>query len=97
MNTDNVLLEAEPREILGKHVKLLRAQGLVPGNIYGGGRPSIPVQLPEKSVTLRVLRSAPSTRFTLELADGPRQVQVREIQRHPISRQVLHVDFQELA
>lgn len=95
MNSDTVMLEAEPREILGKQVKLLRARGLVPGNIYGGGRPSTPVQLPEKTVALRVLRSARSTLFRLELADGPRQVQVREIQRHPISRQVLHVDFQE--
>jgi large subunit ribosomal protein L25 len=95
LSVNTVMLEAEIREILGKNVKILRARGLVPGNIYGGGRPSTPVQIPEKSVTLRVLRSAPSTLFTLDLADGPRQVQVREIQRHPISRQVLHVDFQE--
>ena len=95
MNSATVVLEAEPREILGKQVKSLRAQGLVPGNIYGGGRPSTPVQLPERIVAQRVLRSARETVFTLELADGPRQVQVREIQRHPISRQVLHVDFQE--
>jgi large subunit ribosomal protein L25 len=97
LNSDTVMLEAEPRKILGKQVKSLRARGVVPGNIYGGGRPSTPVQLPEKTVTQRVLRSARSTLFTLELADGPRQVQVREIQRHPISRQVLHVDFQEQA
>jgi large subunit ribosomal protein L25 len=91
------VLEAEPRKILGKQVKSLRAQGLVPGNIYGGGRPSTPVQVPERLVTQRVLRSARSTLFTLNLAAGPRQVEVREIQRHPISRQVLHVDFQERA
>jgi large subunit ribosomal protein L25 len=97
LNSDTIMLEAEPRKILGKQVKSLRAQGLVPGNIYGGGRPSTPVQLPERVVAQRVLRSARSTLFTLDLADGPRQVEVREIQRHPISRQVLHVDFQEQA
>jgi large subunit ribosomal protein L25 len=92
---DTVTLEAEPRQILGKYVRTLRARGLVPGNIYGGGRPSTPIQIPEKVVSLVVLRSPRSTVFSLALPDGARQARVREIQRHPTGGQVIHLDFQE--
>ena len=90
----NVTLEAEPRTVLGKKVKLLRAQGLVPANVYGHGRESIPLQLPEKLVVQRVARASRSMLFSLVLNGGePTNVLVKEVQRHPTSGKVLHVDF----
>jgi large subunit ribosomal protein L25 len=94
---DTVTLEAEPRVILGKNVRTLRAQGLIPANVYGAGRPSTPVQLDERDFVHRLLRSSRSTPVTLQLADGSRQVLIREVQRHPTSGRVLHVDFQDQA
>ena len=37
--------EAEPRDILGKKVKNLRENGIIPANIYGKGIDSMPVQM----------------------------------------------------
>ena len=91
---DTVDLQAEPRTILGKQVKQLRRQGQVPANLYGKNRPSTALQLEERMVTQRIGRASRSTLFSLALAGGQKPtVLIKEIQRHPISRRILHVDF----
>ena len=40
MEKKQVELQAEPRDLVGKKVRFLRRQGLVPGHIYGGGQPT---------------------------------------------------------
>lgn len=95
---DTVQIDAEPRTVLGKKVKLLRQQGLVPANVYGHHLASVPLQLPEKLVAMRVARAGRSTLFSLQLGNGePRTVLVKEVQRHPVSGKVLHVDFFQVA
>ena len=94
LNTVN--LDAEPRKIVGKQVRQLRRQGLVPANIYGASQASTPVQLGEKLVFTRVSRASRSTLYSLALDGSKQTVIVKEIQRHPTSGQVLHVDFQRV-
>lgn len=95
---DTVKLEAEPRSVLGKKVKLLRRASLVPANMYGHGRDSVALQLSEKHVTQRITRASRSTLFSLSLNGGePETVLVKEVQRHPTSGRVLHVDFYQVA
>jgi large subunit ribosomal protein L25 len=95
---DTVKLEAEPRSVVGKKVKLLRRQGLVPANIYGHQRDSMALQLSEKLVTHRISRSSRSTLFSLSLDGGePQPVLVKELQRHPTTGRVLHIDFYRVA
>jgi large subunit ribosomal protein L25 len=94
---DTVKLTAEPRTILGKNVKILRRQGLVPANMYGHGRPSEALQLPERQVSQHVTRASRSTLFSLEVPSGVRTVLVKEVQRHPTTGKVLHVDFYQVA
>ena len=95
---DTVKLQAEPRRVLGKKVKLLRRQGLVPANMYGHGRESVAMQLPERLVVQKVARASGSTLFSLELNGGESQtVLVKALQRHPTTGRVLHVDFYQVA
>lgn len=90
-------LKAEPRGVFGKKVKALRRQGLVPANVYGHGQESRALQLSEKLVSQSIARASHSTLFTLDLdGEGDRTVLVKEVQRHPTSRRVLHVDFYEV-
>jgi large subunit ribosomal protein L25 len=85
---------AEPRTVLGKKVKNLRRQGLVPANMYGSGIESVAIQLPEKMVSQRIARASGSSLFSLELDGAKSQtVLVKHVQRHPTSGRVLHVDF----
>jgi large subunit ribosomal protein L25 len=95
---DTIKLEAEPRSVLGKKVKLLRRASLVPANMYGHGRDSVALQLPERLVAQRIARASRSTLFSLSLNGGePETVLVKEVQRHPTSGRVLHVDFYQVA
>ena len=42
---ERIPLVAQRREVLGKHVRHLRNQGILPGNVFGKGLESLAVQL----------------------------------------------------
>lgn len=94
---DRIELRAEPRSVLGKQVRALRRTGTVPANIYGHGR-STAVQIPAKE-TEQVLSRAGRTHLVYLTMDGggPTTVVVKDYQRHPIKRSLLHVDFYRVA
>lgn len=87
-----------PRTVLGKRSKRLRREGVMPGNIYGRGLDSVAVQLPRREA--ESLLSEHGLNSLIELAvDGEkdqRPVIVRQVQRHPLSREILHLDFYQV-
>ncbi len=87
-----------PRSVLGKRSKRLRQEGVLPGNIYGRGLDSVAVQLPRREA--ESLLSAHGLNSLLELSvegeKGQRPVIVRQVQRHPLSREILHLDFYQV-
>ena len=87
-----------PRSVLGKRSKRLRREGVLPGNIYGRGLDSVAVQLPRREA--ESLLSAHGLNSLLELSvegeKGQRPVIVRQVQRHPLSREILHLDFYQV-
>ena len=74
--------------------KRLRAEGRIPGVVYGKGGEATPI-----SVDWRELRSCLITEAGLNAlihlqVGGERKLTiVKELQRHPVRRHVLHVDF----
>lgn len=95
---DTIQLKAEPRTVLGKKVKLLRRQGLVPANLYGHRVASRALQIPERVVEFTIGRASRAALFSLDIGDGePRTVLVKEIQRHPTTAKPLHVDLYQVA
>jgi large subunit ribosomal protein L25 len=91
-------LSATPRTESGKGAaRKLRAAGEVPAVVYGSGRE--PESLAVNARELEKLLSRISAENTLvELGLGGRAIRtlIREIQRHPFKRHILHVDFLEL-
>ncbi|MCS7220847.1 MAG: 50S ribosomal protein L25 [Anaerolineae bacterium] len=90
-------LRAQPRSLIGRKVRQLRRQGLVPAVVYGRNTPTLTIQVEENALE-RVLRRAGFTHLiNLQIeSDGSpvsAMVLVREVQRHPIRRNLLHVDF----
>ncbi len=90
-----IILKATPRPPQGtRPARRLRNEGKVPGVVYGLG--GDPVTL---TVEWRELRAALVTEQGLNAVihlevDGDRQpTLVKEMQRHPVRRNVLHVDF----
>jgi large subunit ribosomal protein L25 len=91
-------LKASPRSEKGKGVaRKLRAAGEVPGVIYGHGRDPQPLTVNAREFD-RLAERVRITSTVIELALDGRTARtlVRELQRDPIRRTVLHIDFQEL-
>lgn len=91
-------LSATPREGTGKGAaRSLRASGRIPGVIYGHGRDPQPLAIDNRELEKLLSKiTAESTVIDLTLDGKSAKTLIREIQRHPFRRQILHVDFQEL-
>jgi len=97
-------LEVVKREGRGKNEsRRLRAGGRIPAVVYGarkdGKAPEgVPVAVDPKEV-LRILHSefGANTLITLKLDGGESRVMVKEYQLDPVTHQLLHADFYQLA
>jgi large subunit ribosomal protein L25 len=90
-------LRATPRNDTGKGVaRKLRMAGQVPGVIYGHARDPQPLALDGHELSLLLDRVTASTVIDLNLGGISTKTLMREIQRHPFKKEILHVDFQEL-
>ena len=75
----------------------LRRHGKVPAIIYGGGRKPRAVVLDHARLLHEMEHEAFYTSIlTLTLGDVSQPVVVKDVQRHPSRRQVLHLDFQRI-
>ncbi len=90
-------LKATPRVVIGKQVGALRRQGWVPAVLYGAGVEPTPIQLEALEAARALGRASSSTLFDLVLEGEAHKVLVREVQRHPIRRELRHVDFLQVA
>jgi len=91
-------LQATKRDVLGKKVKLLRRQGIIPVHLFGHNVKSLALQC-EAVELQRVLSQAGKTRLiSLEIDKGksPETVVVREVQRDSLTEGLLHVDLYQV-
>lgn len=93
-----VQLNAAVRDNAGKGAaRTLRGQGQVPAIIYGHKRQPQALSINSRDLDkLLSTISAESTVIELNLEGTMARTLIREIQRHPFKREILHVDFQEL-
>src|SRR5690349_293909 len=91
-------LKASVRNDAGTGVaRKLRQSGTIPAIIYGHGREPQKLSIEAREVErLFGSISAASTVIELSLDGGVARTLVREIQRHPVKRNILHIDFQQL-
>ena len=92
---DDIMLTAETGRPTGSSAsRRLRATGKVPAVLYGRGAEPTPI-----AVDWRELRAALTTEkglnalLTLKVGSKKTTAIVKEMQRHPVRRDVLHVDF----
>ncbi len=91
-----VVLNAEIREEKGRHAKLVRRDGQVPGVYYSHGEENINIKAPMLSLAPLVFGS--ETRIIdLHLSNGTtKKAILREVQFDPVSDQPVHFDLQGL-
>jgi large subunit ribosomal protein L25 len=91
---DEVILRAEPRTVLGKKVKRLRREGLIPGVVYGPVlNETVSVSVNRRDFEKFFARNGHSTIVSLTWEGGQQPVLIREVQIDPVTRVPLHIDF----
>ncbi|MGH7699952.1 MAG: 50S ribosomal protein L25 [Gemmatimonadales bacterium] len=93
-----VSLAAQSRTVTGKGAaRQARAARQVPAVIYGHGRTTQPLVLDGAALEKALAGTDPeSTLIDLTVDGRPLRALIREIQRHPIRPDIIHVDFYEI-
>ena len=96
-----VTLQVQKRERTGKEgARKVRQEGMVPGVIYSPSLTPVPIRMDPGEIRDALIKHGVNTLFELKSDDVPdingKLAIVKEIQRHPISRQYLHVDLYEV-
>lgn len=94
----NYQLQADKRTVFGRKVKQLRAQGIVPANIFGKKIASLAIQVDQPTL-LSVMRQAGETgliNLTIKGDSLPHPVLVAGYAQNPVSGAMQHVDFHEV-
>jgi len=95
----DIVLQAEKREMSTKGtIKSMRRKGRIPGVAYGDDGAPFPLTFDEKSFQA-ILRSEQGRNalISLEIDKKGNPVLIKEIQRHPITRALWHVDFHRVS
>lgn len=93
---EKIELAAELRGTVGHGINALRRSGKVPAVVYGRHIDASSIQLDARELTNTLRKIGRNTLITLTLASGPKMVLAREIQRDPVRRNILHIDFYEV-
>ena len=95
MASKQVTLNAQRRTVLGKQVKHLRRDGILPANIYGYQQDSQAIQVDAHEMDRALKSHGPTQLYRLVIApDGSEDtVIVRHITRQPATNIIQHIDF----
>ncbi len=100
---EQIELKAGLRDGKGKQAaKKLRDSGLIPAIVYHRGEEAVSITVPDKEIT-RIVHSAGGENILINLTiekekkARKRAVLIKEIQHHPVKRNILHVDFNEIS
>ena len=88
-------LEATRRSVLGKKVKRLRSQGMIPGIVYGKGLEPIPIQLDYKKFKqiYKKVRGTSPINLVITGEGKPVGTLIQKVQRDTLTNKILHADF----
>ena len=89
---NNNILQVSPRMPNSK-AKQLRRQGYIPGVIYGKSHATAPVLFDKRNVENLVHRMGIGAVFEVYLNGIKQTVKIREIQRDPVTREIIHLDL----
>lgn len=86
-------LNAQRRDLLGRKVKKLRREGLMPGNVYGKKVESMSVSVEIKDLEKTYKKVGETGLLELVVDGKTRPVLIHNVQTHPVTDEFLHVDF----
>ncbi len=98
MASKDLSLTLEKRDHSGTtSANALRATGKVPGVLYGHGAPPQPVIFDGRSFEDLLHKGARTGLITLSIGGKKDTALLREVQRDPVSRKIMHADLQRVS
>lgn len=91
--SDSVILEVEARTVLGKGVKRLREQGMVPAVIHDHGKDSVVVQAEYQALSKAYLTAGKHQPMELTAGSKKYTTIVKDVTFDPRKHQITHVVF----
>jgi large subunit ribosomal protein L25 len=90
-----LVVQAQPREKMGKAVKKLRREGLLPAVLYGPAIQGVqPISLNMREFMKVFVQSGPSTLLSLRVqGSAARQVLIHKTTYDHLHRNLIHIDF----
>ena len=90
-------MHAEERQIVGKKVKKLRRDGLLPGHVFGRGVDGELVAVSQKDFLKTFHQAGETGLIDLKIGrEKVRPVLIRDVQYDPITSQPMHIDFYQV-
>lgn len=87
-------ISVDARTASGKRTKNLRAQGIVPGVLFGKKVGSVPVQLDAKAFEALYREAGRTSIIRVSVGDGgSTSAIIKGVQRNPLTGRAIHVDF----
>lgn len=94
---DRLSLKANERTVLGKKVKKLRADGLIPGHVFGNKIETEHVSVSNHDFMLVYATAGETGLIDLKISDEKvRPVLIRDVQLDPVSGKPLNIDFYQV-
>jgi len=89
-------LTAQKRTVLGRKVKTLRREGVIPAHVFGHKVKTIHVQVKASEFDKVVEKTGETGIIDLAVDGEKRPVLVKNVQTHPVSDIPLHIDFYQV-
>src|SRR3990167_3101848 len=90
---DTKTLKGEARKVLGRKIKNLRKEGILPGNVYGKKVKSESVQVNLKDFQKVYKEVGETGLLSLEVGKEKKPVLIHNLQMQPVTDEPIHVDF----
>jgi len=98
MGSQKLLLTSSKRKIIGRKVKSIRKEGLVPANVFGKKIKSLAVSVKSQDFRKIFSKAGATGIIYLDISEEkePKPVLVSAIQKHPLKGTLLHIDFRQV-
>jgi len=94
----NIFLESKPRSERGKNAsRRLRAQGLVPVTVYGGGKESASATIVKREFAALMRAHGRNMIFTLNIDGATTPVKIADMQLDPVKGTLIHMDLMRIS
>ena len=92
-----VEITAESREIVGRRVKHIRAQGILPAVLYGKGQDALNLQVSSKDFEKAFKQAGESTLVYLNVGKDTYPTIIKDVAHNSLTGDILHADFYKVS